>query len=182
MSTPESTTETPVKETPANKGKKWTDEEESLLLEELEKNMSIDVISVVHNRTRGGIYSRCKEIAYKMHVKNITIEEIILKTKLSQLEITQIIKKKQNDSVKKEKDKDNVSVEGKTSQDNKISTKSESESESEFEKLKIKVDKLSEIIDNLNNSKISMASEIVKLKIRIEELSETMEDVSNNIK
>jgi hypothetical protein len=86
----------PDKEYPSNLGKRWCDEEEILLLEELNKNISIKIIAQNHNRTKGGIYSRCKHIAYKMYLKNISIEEIIEKTKLNEECIKKIIEKKQN--------------------------------------------------------------------------------------
>jgi hypothetical protein len=55
----------PEKEYPSNMGQKWTDEEETLLLKELNENVDIETISQTHNRTTGGINSRRREIAYK---------------------------------------------------------------------------------------------------------------------
>jgi hypothetical protein len=81
----------PDKEYPCNLGKKWTDEEESLLLEELQNNIDIETISQNHNRTIGGINSRRNEIAYKMYVKNITMEEICERTKVDSYNLKGII-------------------------------------------------------------------------------------------
>ena len=64
------------KEYPSNMGQKWSDEEETLLLEELNNNIDIEIIAQKHNRTIGGINSRRQEIAYKMYLKNVTIEKI----------------------------------------------------------------------------------------------------------
>jgi len=89
------------KEYPSNMGQKWTNEEEKILLEELNNNISIEVIAQKHNRTIGGISSRCKEIAYKMYLKNISMEEIIKQTKLDYEYIKQIIEKKQTYNSKK---------------------------------------------------------------------------------
>ena len=86
----------PDKEYPSNTGQKWTDEEEILLLEELNKNIDIDIIAKTHNRTTGGINSRRKEIAYKMYNNNINMEEIIMKTKLEENIILDTITKKKN--------------------------------------------------------------------------------------
>ena len=61
----------PDKEYPSNIGLKWFEDEETILLEELKKNTDIEIIAQNHNRTRGGINSRRKEIAYKMYLKNI---------------------------------------------------------------------------------------------------------------
>jgi hypothetical protein len=86
----------PDKEYPSNIGLKWFEDEETILLEELNKNTDIEIIAQNHNRTIGGINSRRKEIAYKMYLKNISIEEIIEKTKLDEECIKQTIDKRKN--------------------------------------------------------------------------------------
>ena len=86
----------PEKNYPSNTGQKWTDEEESLLLEELSKGIDIEIIAQSHKRTTGGINSRRIEIGYKLHEKNTSMEEIILKTKLNEEEITETINKRKN--------------------------------------------------------------------------------------
>ena len=88
------------KEYPANIGQKWTDEEETLLLNDLSKNIEIYHIAETYKRTTGGINARRQEIAYKLYINNISMEEIILKTKLDEVQIIEIIKKKQNNSKK----------------------------------------------------------------------------------
>ena len=90
----------PDKEYPSNTGQKWTDEEEKILLEELNKNIDIELIATMHNRTTGGIYARRKEIAYKLHSNNISMEEIIMKTKLDEYQIIETIKTRQNNPKK----------------------------------------------------------------------------------
>ena len=86
----------PDKDYPSNTGQKWTDEEETLLLEELSKNIDIQLIAQCHNRTTGGINARRKEIAYKLYNNNNSMEDIILKTKLDEDQIIETIKKRQN--------------------------------------------------------------------------------------
>jgi hypothetical protein len=100
------------REYPSNMGQKWSDEEEILLLEELNNNIDIEIIAQKHNRTIGGINSRRREIAYKMYLKNVSIEEIIRQTKLDNNSIEEIIKKSQNNNSKKIKTKeiDNVFI------------------------------------------------------------------------
>ena len=100
------------REYPSNMGQKWSDEEEILLLEELNNNIDIEIIAQKHNRTIGGINSRRREIAYKMYLKNVSIEEIIKQTKLDNNSIEEIIKKKQNINSKniKTKEIDNVFI------------------------------------------------------------------------
>ena len=90
----------PDKNYPSNTGQKWTDEEESLLLEELSQGINIEIIAQSHKRTIGGINSRRREIAYKLHVKNTSIEEIIMITKLNEDEITETINKRKNNPKK----------------------------------------------------------------------------------
>ncbi len=94
------------REYPSNMGQKWSDEEEILLLEELNNNIDIEIIAQKHNRTIGGINSRRREIAYKMYLKNVSIEEIIRQTKLDNNSIEEIIKKRQNNNSKKIKTKE----------------------------------------------------------------------------
>jgi hypothetical protein len=99
-------------EYPSNMGQKWSDEEEKLLLEELNNNIDIEIIAQKHDRTIGGINSRRQEIAYKMYLKKISIEEIIKLTKLDYNYIEQIIQKRQNNKSNKNKTKelDNVFI------------------------------------------------------------------------
>jgi hypothetical protein len=104
-------TKNPEKEYPSNMGQKWTDEEETLMLEELNKNIDIKTISQNHNRTIGGITSRLRDIAYKMHLKNISIEEIIKQTKLDEMCIRHTIEKKQSNTPKKIEIKKQISIE-----------------------------------------------------------------------
>lgn len=89
------------KEYPSNMGQKWSNEEETLLLEELNNNIDIKIIAQKHKRTIRGINSRRREIAYKMYLKNVSIEEIIRQTKLDNDAIEKTIKKKQNYNSKK---------------------------------------------------------------------------------
>jgi hypothetical protein len=100
------------KEYPSNMGDKWSDEEEILLLEEINNNIDIEIIAQKHNRTIGGINSRRQEIAYKMYLQNLSIDEIIKQTKLDYNCIEQIIQKRQNNNSKKIKTKeiDNIFI------------------------------------------------------------------------
>ena len=100
------------KEYPSNMGQKWNDEEEELLLQELNDNIDIEIIAQKHNRTIGGINSRRREIAYKMYLKNVSINEIIRQTKLDNNSIEETINKRQNNNSKKIKTKevDNVFI------------------------------------------------------------------------
>jgi hypothetical protein len=82
----------------SNVGKKWTDEEDAILLEELNKKIDFEKISQNHKRKIGGINARCKEIVYKMYLKNDSIKEIIQKTKLDYEYIKQIIDSRQNNN------------------------------------------------------------------------------------
>jgi hypothetical protein len=137
---------------PTNMGQKWTTEEENTLLQELDKNINIEIISQTHNRTIGGIRGRQQTIAYNMYVKNVSIEEIIIKTKLNKEEIMEIIAKKENPQKKV-----------KTTQESKIESKIEP---------KIEPKKIS-----LENEIIEMRSEIKELKNTIKELVDMMKAI-----
>lgn len=78
----------------SNVGKKWSSDEEKILLEELKKNIDVVIIAQNHCRTLGGINSRRRDIAYKMYLDNVPINEIVEKTKLDEEYINQIINKK----------------------------------------------------------------------------------------
>ena len=88
----------PDKEYPPNIGQKWTDEEELLLLDELNKNIDIELIAKTHNRTTGGINARRREIAFKLYNNNISIEEIINKTKLDKDQVMKTLQKRQTNT------------------------------------------------------------------------------------
>ena len=64
------------KDYPKNLGKLWTKDEEQLLLQELSENFDIEKIAINHERTSGGIISKINDIAYKMYIDNISIDEI----------------------------------------------------------------------------------------------------------
>lgn len=89
-------TKNPDTDYPTNMGQKWTDEEENTLLQELDKNINIEIIAQTHKRTIGGIRGRQRTIAYNMYVKDVSIEEIIIKTKLDKEQILETITKKEN--------------------------------------------------------------------------------------
>ena len=89
-------TKNPDIDYPTNMGQKWTDEEEKTLLQELDKNINIEIIARTHNRTIGGIRGRQRLIAYNMYVKKVSIEEIIRKTKLDEEQIMETITRKEN--------------------------------------------------------------------------------------
>lgn len=80
---------------PANLGKLWTTEEENTLLQELDKNINIEIIAESHSRTVGGIRGKQRTIAYNMYVKNVSIDEIMRATKLDKQQIMETIAKKQ---------------------------------------------------------------------------------------
>lgn len=88
----------PDKEYPSNTGQKWSNEEETLLLEELSENNDIQQIAQSHNRTVGGINARRRQIAYKLYINNTSMEEIILKTKLDKDQILKTINRQKNNS------------------------------------------------------------------------------------
>ena len=90
----------PDKQEHSNAGKKWNDEEETLLLEELNKNMGIQLIAKSHNRTTGSINARRRQIAYNLYINNFTMEEIIFKTKLEEDKIMQTIERRQKNPKK----------------------------------------------------------------------------------
>ena len=60
-----------------NKGKLWTKEEETLLLNEIKNKNKFDIIALNHKRTIGSISAKSKKLIYDMHLKNMSIDEIV---------------------------------------------------------------------------------------------------------
>lgn len=86
---------------PSSFGSKWTDNEEKQLLDEIARNIDTQIIAEKHGRTLGGINSRIREIAYKMHISNFTIDKIIEATRLTKEQIDEIVERRER--YKKEK-------------------------------------------------------------------------------
>lgn len=81
----------PNNEYPCNVGQKWTDDEENILLNQLNKNISIDTIAKTHNRTTKAITARCESIVYKLFLNGISMDEIREKTHFNEDKINYII-------------------------------------------------------------------------------------------
>ena len=64
--------------------RKWTEQEDSILLEEIANNVSEHTIAVKHNRTITDVKSRLMKLAYKMYEKNVSIIEILDKTNVDE--------------------------------------------------------------------------------------------------
>ena len=117
------------------------------------------MIAQKHGRTIGGINSRRREIAYKMYLKKISIEEIIKQTKLDYDCIEQTIQKRKNNN--------NTSK--------KIKTK-------EIDNLFISINKndyieLQNDVKNMKNDVKNMKNDIKQIKNTVEELVEMMKAV-----
>lgn len=128
----------PDRDYPTRMGEKWTDEEENTLLQELDKNINIEIIAQAHNRSIGGITGRQRTIAYSMYEKKASIEEIIIKTKLDKEQIMEIITRKENPQKK-------VKI---TQEPKKVSLENEIiEMRSEIKELK---NTIKELVDTMN--------------------------------
>lgn len=137
---------------PSNMGKKWNDEEEATLLDELEKDMDMNQIAQNHKRTVGAISFRLEDIAYKMHSKEVSMEEITRKTRLTEERIGETIQKRQQARQRQRQEQ-------KQPQPQPKSKPEESE------------------IAELKNEIVHMKSEITELKGSIKELIEMMKAV-----
>ena len=88
-----------------NKGNKWTDEEDELLLSELKLNNNFGVIAINHKRTTSSISSRTKKLIYDMYLKNISIDEIVKLLKMDYAYINDTIEHHTQNKVMKSKPK-----------------------------------------------------------------------------
>ena len=94
---------------PSSFGSKWTDNEEKQLLDEIARNIDTQIIAEKHGRTLGGINSRIREIAYKMHISNFTIDKIIEATRLTKEQIDEIVERRERyEKEKKERTANNT--------------------------------------------------------------------------
>lgn len=146
---------------PSNRGHKWTEAEESLLLEELNSGLSLDVIADFHNRTLGGISSRCGEIAYKMYLKDIPVEEIINQTKLDEDAIKQVIERKDYRKTKKSENKEKKEKKEKAKEDNNVMENKDNhdmdineilEMKNDIKDIKKSIEYIMDLISDLNHS------------------------------
>ncbi|ARF09083.1 DEAD/SNF2-like helicase [Catovirus CTV1] len=78
------------KSKPSNAGKKWSNEEEKKLLEDI-KNKTINEIAEKCDRTVGAIRSRLAYVAWKLYKNNLPMSEISRITKLTDDKILKIV-------------------------------------------------------------------------------------------
>jgi len=136
---------------PSNVGQRWTDEEEMTLLDELDKNINLEIIAEQHSRTVGGINSRRREIAYKLYNNNHSIEEIMIKTKLNKNDILETIKKRSQH-------KKNVSPN--VLQEKKLTLKDENDLKAEIKEMRCEIRELKNTIKEL----VSMMSAVYEFE------------------
>lgn len=88
-----------LKEKPetANTGSRWSEDEIKTLLNEIEKNLTIKEIALIHKRTSGSIISKLLNIAEQLiNTDKLDIEVVSKKVKLSVEEINQHLLKMEN--------------------------------------------------------------------------------------
>lgn len=91
---------------PSRMGKAWDEHETLNLLKRIRENKSIDTIAKEHERTIGGITSRLRAIAYELYEEGKTVEQIKKYTRLTEIEITNSISKREFQKTLKEKRKE----------------------------------------------------------------------------
>jgi len=148
-------------------GKKWNDEEESTLLDELERNLDMNQIAQNHKRTVGAISFRLEDIAYKMHSKEVPMEDITRKTRLSEERIAETIQKRQQARQQQRQEQ---------AQDQDQSNRGGAK-ERTFPHSQPKSKAEESEIAELKNEIVHMKSEITELKGSIKELIEMMKAV-----
>jgi len=84
---------------PARIGEKWTDTEETDVLNEIAEGVSTDIIAQSRERTHSSIKGRLLHIAYRMYIQNIPMTDIILKTRVSEDDLRIKIDKERQKSV-----------------------------------------------------------------------------------
>jgi len=79
---------------PSRRGVKWSNDEEGKVLKALSEDVEIEAIAKNHNRTTWSIRNRISEIAYRMLCKGSSHMEVCKVTKMSLLEIKELIEKR----------------------------------------------------------------------------------------
>ena len=153
---------------PSNMGKKWNQEEENTLFDELEKNLDMTEIAQNHKRTVGAISFRLEDIAYKMHSKEVPMDEITRKTRLTEERITETIQKRQQARQQAQEQKQ---------EPNRGPKKEGTVLQAEPTKPKTKSKPEEGEIAELKNEIVHMKREITELKGSIKELIEMMKAV-----
>lgn len=157
----------PDKEYPSNVGQKWAQDEESLLLNELDQNIDLKIIAENHKRTTGGILSRCKMIAYKMHLNNISQDEILQKTKLDVKTLKQTIEKRDGFQLGVNKKKSiKIKKETQTSSSNIDII----EMKNDIIELKKTINEISRMLKNTNKKKVNEMESIIDNTIKFSDL------------
>ncbi len=156
------------KELPTKAGKKWTEDEDNMLLQELDKNMDIDSISKAHNRSVGSISARQETISYNMHLKKTPIDEIVKKTKLGEKQVTDMIAKKEthyNQRKEKKEVKEKEKKEGKPPREKEYRPRERRERK----EIKQDVNLINEMKNEINELKntIGKLVDIMKVENRI---------------
>lgn len=79
---------------PSRMGQKWTTQEVNQLLDEIQKGKTLNDISLSHQRTRGGISSQLRKMAYEYYeYEKKSLEEISRLTGLSTYTILKTVEK-----------------------------------------------------------------------------------------
>lgn len=148
-----------------NKGKKWTEEEEKVLIESLKNNKTLKECSTTIGRTIGAIKIRIEEIIYKKNIyENQPFDELLYLKNYIDISFDEIIRKYKN----KYKNKINKI-------DKDYKTEFEKKVLSELEKIRLKQEEMFlEILKEKNN-------EINRLKLIIDDLNEIKEKNENTI-
>ena len=80
-----------------NKGKKWTEEEEKVLIESLKNNKTLKECSTTIGRTIGAIKIRIEEIIYKKNIyENQPFDELLYLKNYIDISFDEIIRKYKN--------------------------------------------------------------------------------------
>lgn len=89
---------------PSRNGKKWEEDEVTLLLQSIQDNKSMTDIAREHRRTPGAIESELRKIAYRFWQDEKSVEEIARLTSLSEEEVELAISRRQQIQEKKKEE------------------------------------------------------------------------------
>ena len=150
----------PEKKYPNRMGKKWTKEEDKSLLAILVLGTSIDIIANKHNRTLGSIRSRINLIVYNMYNDDISENDIIKSTGLTEEQYKQAIEwGRKKDILKKEKKK-----------------------RRQQKQQKVTTTKTANILEGLSSSENILNDDIKEIKEEIKQINKNIQKIWNFLK
>jgi DNA-directed RNA polymerase beta' subunit len=97
-----------------NHGKRWTEQDQELLIEKVKENVAFNEIAQILKRNTSAVKTKMMEILYNDYKKESkSVEDIVKKYKnMDEEEIKEFIHKKENKKSRQKKNKEQINADG----------------------------------------------------------------------